>query len=489
MTTTWKAQLVFGLLALTSADAQEKAAAPESLKIGSVTVRGSIRTRLEAWDWFPAEADNKYAFSGNLFRIGFSQNLKSMDWMLEFAVPFQLGLPTTAIAPGAQGQLGLGPFYYVANQRQQNTGGFFPKQAFIRFKELGGVKGQSLRIGRFEFNDGTEMIPKNPTLAALKNNRISQRLIGSFGWTHVGRSFDGLHYSLDAHGGNLTLIGAMPTRGVFQNDGWGWNNTAFGYAAYTRPYGKGSHAAESRVFGIYYDDWRSVLKTDNRSAAARAADTGSIRLFTFGGHSLHAFTTNSGTFDLLFWGAAQTGSWGSLTQAATAINIEAGYQPKILPALKPWFRAGFYNGSGDGDPTDSRHGTFFQILPTPRPFARFPFFNLMNNRDVFGIASIRPSPRWTISSEFHHLLLASRNDLWYSGGGVFQPWTFGYAGRPSNGEQKLGNLYDISVDWAARHDLGFTGYCGYTNAGAVTQRIYPLGNSAVFAYLEMTYRF
>ncbi|MGH9720872.1 MAG: hypothetical protein ACRD8O_11720 [Bryobacteraceae bacterium] len=43
------------------------------------------------------------------------------------------------------------------------------------------------------------------------------------------------------------------------------------------------------------------------------------------------------------------------------VDIEGGIQPKILPRLKPWLRAGYYYGSGDGDAGDRKHGTFFQI--------------------------------------------------------------------------------------------------------------------------------
>ena len=43
------------------------------------------------------------------------------------------------------------------------------------------------------------------------------------------------------------------------------------------------------MFGIYYNDDRGVLKTDNRSAAAKAADlNGGIDIGTYGGHFIMA---------------------------------------------------------------------------------------------------------------------------------------------------------------------------------------------------------
>ncbi len=156
---------------------------------------------------------------------------------------------------------------------------------------------------------------------------------------------------------------------------------------------------------------------------------------------------------MLGWGVLQSGQWGALTQRSGAGAIEAGFQPKGLERVRPWFRTGYYYSSGDGNPADSTHGTFFAVLPTPRLYARFPFFNSMNNRDVFGEVILRPTKNFTVRSDVHGLWLASSKDLWYTGGGAFQPWTFGYNGRPSNGASKLANLYDISGDYnvAARN--------------------------------------
>jgi len=482
--------LLFGFLAA-AITAWPQAAAPAAKKIGGVTVQGSFRTRLEAWDWFQSDTgDGSYAYSGNLLRLSFSQTGETVDWQVELALPFLLGLPDNAVSTtGAQGQLGLGANYFLANNRSRNSAMLFPKQGFLRFKNLFGGKSQSLRVGRFEYIDGTEMTPKSATLAALKVSRINQRLIGNFGWAHVGRSYDGVHYSYGKPTGNFTFMAGIPTRGVFQTDGWGWNRTGLGYAAYTKPHGKGAHAAETRLFGMYYHDWRHVLKTDNRPLAVRRGDLNNIRIGTFGGHSIHAVESKSGTFDVVFWGAAQTGRWGLQDHRGWALAGEAGFQPKICAKLKPWFRAGIYEGSGDNDGNDRTHNSFFQILPTPRPFARFPFFDMINNRDIMGSMVLRPHKNVTVSSEFHALSLASRNDLWYLGGGVFQPWTFGYVGRAANSGKSLANLYDTSVDWRARPDTTFTFYYGYAAGRSAISSIYPKGKNGGLGYIELNYRF
>jgi hypothetical protein len=363
----------------------------------------------------------------------------------------------------------------------------FAKQLYGRY-HFGDKESQSIQAGRFEFNDGSELAPKNATLATLKRDRVSQRLIGTFGFSDVGRSFDGLRYSWTQPTADFTFVAATPTRGVFQTDGWGWNRIGFAYAAFTKEWGHGGHAADTRFFAIDYDDFRHILKTDNRSAAVRKGDTENIHLQTWGGHSLHAFTKKAGTIDLLGWVAVQTGRWGTQTQRAYALDFEGGFQPAMLAKLKPWVRGGYTMGSGDGNPNDTKHETFFQILPTPRPYARFPFFNMMNTEDAYGALILRPHTKVTVSSEFHALRLTNANDLWYSGGGAFQPWTFGYTGRATSGQRSLSNLYDTSVEYRANRHVTFTAYLGYAQGLSVMQQIYPSGKNGQFGYIEALFR-
>ena len=473
-----RVSIVIGLIAAAQLGAQTRS-----------DFTATLRSRLYVWDWFQPTGtyQNQYEYSGNLLRLDFAQKRGPLDWDVEIAVPFLLGIPRNATATAPQGALGLGSNYFTANDNHSNTAMAFPKQLYARYR-FGEKESQSVQAGRFEFNDASELTPKNGTLATLKRDRVSQRLIGTFGFSDVGRSFDGLRYSWNRPATDFTVVGATPTRGVFQTDGWGWNRVAFGYAAFTKDWGHGNHAADTRFFVIEYNDFRHIVKTDNRAAAVRSGDKENIQIQTWGGHSIHALTTSAGTLDGLVWGVAQTGRWGTQLQRAYALDFEGGFQPAILPSLKPWIRGGYTIGSGDGNPNDNTHGTFFQILPTPRPYARFPFFNMMNTEDAFGALITRPHPKVTISSEYHSLRLTNPNDLWYSGGGVFQPWTFGYTGRAVSGRPSLGNLYDTSVEYRANRHMTFTAYLGYTQGLAVMKQIYPEGKDGRFGYLEALFR-
>jgi hypothetical protein len=466
-----------------SVPAQSDGADP--LHIGSITVSGSVHERYEDWDFFKAKGENSYGYSGSLLRLMLSQNERSYDWGFELAAPILLGIPNHAVQPAPLGQLGLGGNYYAADHNDQYTAGVFVKQAFFRIKR----ERSSVKLGRFEFNDGGEVTPTDETLAIVKRDGISQRLIGAFGFSDVQRSFDGAQYTYSNGDWNITAFSAVPDRGVFQVDGWGWVKTPVTYVALTKQASFGSSKAEWRLFGIYYNDNRGVLKTDNRSAAVRADDLGGIDIFTYGGHYIHAIPTAAGTFDMLGWGVLQTGKWGSQTQRSDAGAVEGGFQPKIVKAVRPWLRGGYFHSSGDNNPNDNVHGTFFAILPTPRIFARFPFFNEMNNRDLFGELMLRPSKALTLRSDVHGLWLANSHDLWYSGGGTFQPWTFGYNGRPSNGATGLATLYDISADYQWTRGLATGLYFGYARGGAVVEHIFPENSDAKLGFLEVNYRF
>src|SRR5437667_8559618 len=84
------------------------AAGPAPLKVGDVTVTGTLRPRVYAWDWFqPASGNNEYQYSGNLLRLNFSENGGKGIWDAELGATFLNGLPAVATGTGpAQAKLG-----------------------------------------------------------------------------------------------------------------------------------------------------------------------------------------------------------------------------------------------------------------------------------------------------------------------------------------------------------------------------------------------
>lgn len=471
---------------------------PAQIKIGNVTFSGALRLRAEDWSWFETGGgfEDHYVFGAALLRLALGQQLERIDWQVEGAFPALINLPERAVAPAPQGQLGLGASYFAANGHQDASAVL--KQAFVRLKGLGSDKPSSLRVGRFEFSDGAETTPSDGTLAAVKRDHIAQRLIGPFGFSHIGRSFDGAQYVRATRGWNFTLLAARPTEGVFQLRSLDELDVDFYYGAFTKLLPGKTAQAEARVFALHYHDGRRTFKTDNRPQAARLADAENIRLTTIGGHYINAIKSSGGTFDLLLWGAGQFGDWGRLNHRGGAIALEAGYQPAGRAVSEPggkfkcWVRGGYYRSSGDGDPGDGNHTTFFSILPTPRIYARFPFFNQMNNEDIFGELRLKPHPRLSLRGDVHHLRLSSEQDLWYVGGGGFQKNSFGYVGRPAGGKKTLGTMFDLSADLSLGSRTTVTFYAAGVRGGDVARNVYPRGGThplAHFLYVELVQRF
>jgi hypothetical protein len=280
-------------------------------------------------------------------------------------------------------------------------------------------------------------------------------------------------------------MGGRATQGVFDTHGSIDLDVDVMYGAYTRAVHKQA-TGEWRAFALHYHDGRGALKVDNRQLASRRADRENIRVTAVGGHYLDVFPAGGGKADLLLWGAWQFGDWGALTHSAGAGAVEAGYQPAWK--LKPWFRLGYFRSSGDGNPADTDHNTFFQVLPTARLYARFPFFNLMNNEDVFAELILRPHAKLTLRSDIHWLRLGNSRDLWYLGGGAFQDTTFGYVGRPSAGRKSLATLADVSADWKVNSQVSLTFYLGGAFSRSAIAASYPDAGNGRLSYLELIWR-
>lgn len=459
--------------------------APAALAGGSpISISVFDRTRVDSWQWFAAPPyANTYGYVESLLRVGIGQHIHRWDWALEMTQPAILDVPSNAVSSAsAQGQLGLGGTYYAAAGNNTEPATAFLKQGYLRYDGEDG----NIRIGRFEFFDGVETRPKNSTIGWLQANRISQRLIANFGFSNGQRSFDGLDGHFDSGAWNVTALAARSDQGCFNMNGNPELNVDLQYLALTRSELNG-HALW-RVFGIAYHDGRTyVTKTDNRALAVRSSDHENIRLGTYGGDFLAAIPAGPGHFDFLFWGALQNGSWGRLGDSADAAAVEGGFQLTKV-ASSPWLRGGWFRSSGDKNSTDGAHNSFFQVLTTPRLYARLPFYNLMNDTDEFVQIIDNPTKRLALRSDLHWLQLTSGQDLWYSGGGAFDNKVFGYTGRPANEATSLASVPDISADWQVSKNVALNFYYAYAQGKTVVAAIYPANRNMQYGYVEFVYK-
>jgi len=472
-----------------------------------LSIAASLRARGEFHNFFEpvGSENNDYAFGATVLRAGATWKDDFFDLMLEAQNSALFGLPDDAVGPPpgpgvpATGALGLGAVYFV-NNRAQNDASVFLKQGWVRLKQLG-IEGLSVKGGRLEFSDGVELMSGEPTLDWLKNARIKERLIGPFSFSHVGRSFDGGTAAYTTNPDwcsaswwpttcalNGTIFGAHPTQGGFDLAGnKEISDITVGYAALSLTRPKFLQGGDGRLFYAYYSDDRGLLKVDNRPLDIRKLDRDEIKIHTEGGDFLYAFPTAAGPLDFLAWGTVQQGDWGLLDHKAWGYDFEAGWQPANVP-LKPWLRAGYGRTSGDDNPADGDHGTFFQMLPTGRIYSYSTFYNLLNDEDLFVQLILRPMKGLVARTDFHNVRLTDEHDLWYQGSGAtvaHRDAGFGYTGRPANGNNELFQVIETSLnyDWSANVSTGI--YYAHLFGGDVVKAIFA-GDSADFGFIEVT---
>ena len=478
--------LVAGIASSQTVSSQSLHASPAAtLPSHPISFNVYDRTRTDVYDWYATPPyTTTYPFVEQLLRVNIAQRLKHIDWLAEIASNQVFDVPTTAISPlSSQGTLGLGGNYYSASPNTLPAAGAL-RQGYLRVHGKG--PDTTIRLGRFEYFEGLETSPKEPTLVWLQSNRVAQRLVGNFGFTVGQRSFDGV----DGHYGkgtwDLTAMAGRAVQGVFNMNANPELNVDIQYAAFSK-YDFNNHFLW-RVFALGYHDGRTGLtKTDNRSLPARLADHKNIRIGTYGGDFLTTLPTGPGEIDLVVWGVLQNGNWGFLSQHSGAVTAEAGYRFTSSPT-RPWLRAGVFRATGDTNSTDAVHNTFFQVLPTARAYARFPFYDLMNSTDQFVQIIDNPIKHMEVRSDLHFLHLTSSQDLWYQGGGAYDNLSFGFAGRPSGGHNSFASMADISSDYQITPAFAVNLYYAHSYGKSVVSSDYPAGRAANFGYLELVYK-
>lgn len=197
----------------------------------------------------------------------------------------------------------------------------------------------------------------------------------------------------------------------------------------------------------YADDRRVTARPDNTAMRSAAAD---VAVNTFGGHSVSAVPTDAGGIDVLTWLAVQTGSWYGQAHRGVSWSLEGGHQWTHAAGL-PWLRAGILWASGDDDPADSRHETFFPMLPTVRRFSQSTLTTLANIRDVFGQVILRPAATLTARMDLHTMALASSADGWYGGSGATQEEgrMFGYTNCGNSMYVRPSSAANASLRWTS----------------------------------------
>ena len=463
------------LLLATHARAQLETDAPFGWR---VRLEVANRARWEDVDFFSPSGGNTpaddYGFFGDKLQLGLRATRGSHEIFVQYQQSWLASLPESNLGPGGA--------YFVNNQERYDQRGIW-RAAWVRGRVGVGTGLASAQIGRQLFREGLESPLEDPTLAWLQKNRIAERLIGPFDYTHVGRSFDGAQLQFDQEKLNVTAFGFVPTSGGFYLDANRELHVAVAGTSVTLKDLDALPGTSARVFGIWYRDRRDVTPLDNGPAG-----DGTLEIYTLGANLLRTFELGPGRVDLLAWGATQFGDWQDQDQNAYAYALEAGYRFTGVWAA-PWLRIGWDAGSGDSDPSDGDHDTFFQILPTSRIYAQFPFYNLMNNQDLFAQLVLEPHPRLSLTASGHLLRLSADEDFVYSGGGATSNRVFGYSRvAGATGSRDIGTMFDLSMTVRPTTWLTLGGYYAHVFGSGTLEDTYSDAD-ADYAFVEATVSF
>jgi hypothetical protein len=443
--------------------------------------------RWEHWSFFdpaPPGGDPDYDFGGSRLRAGV--RYERPRFALHAAVQYvQLfGVPNDAIGtPG--GVLGTGGSYYETSSERA------PEAVQLKYlsaeaRDLFDA-GLDVALGRFTYSSGLGPDTGIPKLEAVKRARIAERLIGEFGFSFFQRSFDGARVRWHPGPAELDLAVFHPTEGGYEDGGTRWiDDIGVAAAAFTLAPGVLLPGAELQAFYYAYGDDRAVrARVDNTGLPA--PDRQDIEIHTGGCHLAGAWPLGPGEADLVAWGAYQGGHWYEQDHRAAAGALEAGYQLTGV-AWKPWLRVGFFRSTGDGDPDDGTHGTFFQLLPTSRGYALTTAYNLMNSTDAFAELRLQPAPELSIQLDVHDLRLSSSEDRWYAGSGATQRkgTIFGYSGKSSGGDHHLGTAAQLSVGYRANEILAGRAFYGHLFGGDVVRANFADSDALDYFFLELT---
>jgi len=480
-TTTILGVLVAGLAAPPAAGQTPAASGPPPTAPPAWIFTVSNVTRIETWRFFGPPAgggDPDYTFLGNRVLVQARRTAPRFDVTLAAQHVGLLGLPDEATGPGA---LGTGALYYAQGGQHTTVGRLYPRYAHIRLKNV--APRLDVQVGRQAYTSGAEAPSGVPKIEVVKRQRVDARLVGEFEWSIYQRGFDGVRVEWSRPEVRLTGAAFMPTQGGFARESEA-SMTDLVVAGVTLDVAPSPARPNTalQAFAWHYGDARRVTgRPDNTGRVAGRAD---VSVTTVGGSIIGAYPAAGGQLDVLGWVAAQTGGWYDHDHGAVAVAAEAGYQWTGKP-WAPWLRSGFNHASGDDDAGDSRHGTFFPMLPTMRRFSQTTVNATMNLDDLFVSAILRPRRALTLRVDWRRLWLASAADRWYAGSGatLSTGGNFGYVSRPSNGSTDFGSSLEMSAAYTINSSWSVNGFAGRMWGGPVVTGAFA-GDRLWFVYVE-----
>jgi hypothetical protein len=434
-------------------------------------VSATSRFRTEFWNAFTHDTDTFY---GIRTRVAATYSFRDIVTLFgEFQDARIYGLDA--------GTSGAGALYRVNGGMDGDAKSDKMRQYWAEIRPVGGL---SLRGGRQDIKLGTEVLYPEANWSYLKGERVSQRLVGTVGWSQVERSNDAGSIAYDTEGYHFYGFGGKPTTGVFETrHAYAiQDDIVYGGLSVTAKRGVWIDGTEFRGFFLGYQDHRPMED---------GGLDGKVEVYTLGASAIGIYPAGPGNIDVLLWAAGQTGRFDRRDHLAGAFLTEVGYQFTKVEWV-PWYRVGINVASGGNDSGD--HTTFFNMLPTNHLYYGFAdLLAFQNLIDVFAQLMFKPHEKLNVNVMFHQFYLADDDDMQYSGSGAFNKSTFGFAGRPSYGSSNYGKELDTVVDVNVCRGFsiqgGYMHFWGDTVARRQHQNGDTNGADVDFGYAQVTLKY
>lgn len=313
--------------------------------------------------------------------------------------------------------------------------GFDLHQGYIDLINIGDSD-LSIRLGRQEVELG------------------DQRLLGSVGWSNVGRSLDGIVVKFDKPKFSITGLGAITNRTTTPGDGQ--------YLAGLYGNWKGFPGGD---LDLYY-----LMLHDGDGATGGAAGAGNTLSVHTIGTRIKAKYENGVDFGIE--SAVQLGKFGSNSILAFAEHGHLGYTFPV--SWQPRIGLEYNYATGD-DPASTRYTKFNNLLPTNHN--KYGFMDLAswsNLHDGVVSFSVKPADKWFVGLDYH-LLMVDKNN---SAGDSFATYT----GAPGAGKI-AGHELDLLVKWDVNKYLKLmAGYSHFFRGSFLSNQ--GLGSDADFFYIQ-----
>lgn len=373
-----------------------------------VTIGGEVRERYEFRDQadFNSNASDTLSFIGSRIRLHLNYEVTS-------DITFFLQIQDARLFGGE-----------ISTASNDNNVDLH--QGYVMAKNVGPT---SLTIGRQELAFG------------------DHRLVGNFGWSNIGRSFDGLR---------LTYL-AAPVRVDF----WGVSPKVYGTNTSAAPAFTPSNREHQEFYGVYasiktapvtvepyvmylldggnageLNAAGTALLSPIKAPAARGQNRVTVGVRADGKAASEAIdVTGEGAYQLGSMDAR--GTTPKTDISAYAVALKAGYTVPV--AIKPRVGIEYDRASGDKDRTDDTLGTFENLFPTNHPFYGYmDYVGWRNMQDMRLSLSAKPSASTGVGLDYHRFSLAEKDDNWYAASGAIFQTT-----PANNTESDLGQEIDL----------------------------------------------